>query len=83
MSVAFVFVSGAVLVRVTTCQAGTISQVRRDKLPQTCKNLPTWTLSYVFMIGRSAASEIISLRPLGGPENASNLGDNPNINNVV
>ena len=33
------------------------------------------------MLGRSAASKIIYVRPVGGPENTSNIGEIPNINN--
>ena len=35
------------------------------------------------MLGRSAASKIIYVRPVGGPENTSNTGEYPNINNLA
>ena len=35
------------------------------------------------MLGRSAASKITYVRPVGGPENRSNIGENPNINNLA
>ena len=35
------------------------------------------------MLGRSAASKIIYVRPAGSPENTSNIGENPNINNLT
>ena len=37
----------------------------------------------VFMLGRSAASNIIYVRPVGGPENTSNIGENPKTNNLL
>ena len=33
---------------------------------------------YFFMLGRSAASKIIYVGPVGGPKNTGNKGDNPN-----
>ena len=35
------------------------------------------------MLGRSAAPKIIYVRTVGGPENTSNIGENPNINNLT
>ena len=35
------------------------------------------------MLGLSAAPKIICVRPVGGPENTSNIGENPNINNLT
>ena len=35
------------------------------------------------MLGRSAASKIAYVRLVGGPENTSNIGENPNINNLA
>ena len=35
------------------------------------------------MLGRLAVSKIIDVRPVGGLENTSNTGGNPNINNLV
>ena len=35
------------------------------------------------MLGRSAASKISYVRLVGGPENTSSIGENPNINNLV
>ena len=36
--------------------------------------LPYSTPGYLFMLGRSAASKIIYVRPVGGPQNTSNIG---------
>ena len=41
------------------------------------------TPGYLFMLGRSAAFKITSVRPVGGPENTSNIGENPSINNLA
>ena len=35
------------------------------------------------MLGRLAASKVIYVRPVGGPENTSNIGGNPNVNNLA
>ena len=35
------------------------------------------------MLGRSVASKMIYVRPVGGPENNSNIREKPNINNSV
>ena len=35
------------------------------------------------MLGRSAPFKIIYVRPVGGPENTSNTGADPKINNLV
>ena len=35
------------------------------------------------MLGRSAASKIIYVRPVGGPENTSNIGESPNISDLA
>ena len=35
------------------------------------------------MLGRLAVPNIIYVRPVGGPENTSNIGENPNINNLT
>ena len=35
------------------------------------------------MLGRLAVPKIIYVRPVGGPENTSNIGENPNINNLT
>ena len=37
--------------------------------------LPNVTLGYLFMLGRSAAPKIIYGRPVGSPENTSNIGE--------
>ena len=37
----------------------------------------------VSALGRSVASKIDYARPVGGPENTQNKGENPNINNMV
>ena len=34
------------------------------------------------MLGRLAVPKIIYVRPVGSPENTSNIGENPNINNL-
>ena len=34
------------------------------------------------MLGRWAVPKIIYVRPVGSPENTSNIGENPNINNL-
>ena len=35
------------------------------------------------MLGPSAACKSVCVRPVGSPENTSNIGENPNINNLV
>ena len=45
--------------------------------------LPNLTLGYIFMLGRSAASKFICVRPVGSHENTSSIGENPNINNLA
>ena len=35
------------------------------------------------MLGGAAASKFSYIRPVSGPENTSNIGENPNINNSV
>ena len=35
------------------------------------------------MLGLPAASKITYVRPVGGPENTLNIGENPNINNLA
>ena len=45
--------------------------------------LPNLTLGYFFLFGRSVASKIIYVRPVGSPENTLNIGDIPNINNLA
>ena len=35
------------------------------------------------MLGLSAAPEIIYIRPVGGHENTSTIGENPNIINLT
>ena len=37
----------------------------------------------LFMLGRLAVPKIIYVRPVGSPENTSNIGENPNINNLM
>ena len=44
-------------------------------------NAPAKKVSYLFMLGRSAASKIICVRPVGGLENTSNIRENPNMKN--
>ena len=41
--------------------------------------LPNVTPGHLFMLGGSAASKIIYVRPVGSPESTSNVGQNPNI----
>ena len=36
---------------------------------------------HLFMLGWLAVPKIIYVRPVGSPENTSNIGENPNINN--
>ena len=38
---------------------------------------------YLKMLGRSAVPKIIYVRTAGGAENTSNIGENPNINNLM
>ena len=45
------------------------------------RSLPNET--YFFIFGRPAASKIIYVRSVGGPESTSNKGDTTNINNFV
>ena len=40
-------------------------------------------LGHLFMLGRLAVPKMIYVRPVGGPENTSNIGENPNINNLA
>ena len=35
------------------------------------------------MLGRLAVPKIIYVRPVGSPENTSNIGENPNINTLM
>ena len=35
------------------------------------------------MLGLPAASKTTYVRPVGGPENTSNIGENPNMNNLA
>ena len=41
--------------------------------------MPHLTPGYLFSLGRSAASKITYVRPVGSPESTSNIGENPNI----
>ena len=45
--------------------------------------LPNLTPGHLFMLGRSAVPKIIYVRTAVGPENTSNIGENPNINNLT
>ena len=45
--------------------------------------LPSLTPGYLFMLGRSAPPKITYVRPVGGPENTSNIGESPNRNNLA
>ena len=38
---------------------------------------------HLFMLGRSAVPKMIFVRTAGGAENTSNIGENPNINNLT
>ena len=44
--------------------------------------LPNLTVGYVLMLGRSAASQIIYVRPVGGQKITSNKGESPNKNHL-
>ena len=35
------------------------------------------------MLGRSLARKMICVGPVGGPENTSNIGEDPKINDLV
>ena len=35
------------------------------------------------MLGRVAVPKIIYVRPVGSPENTSDIGEDPNINNLT
>ena len=45
--------------------------------------LPNLAPGHSFMLGRSAVPKIIYVRTAGSPENTSNIGENPNINNLT
>ena len=45
--------------------------------------MPNLTPGYLFMLGLPAASKITYVRPAGGPENSSNVGENANIKNLA
>ena len=38
---------------------------------------------HLFMLGRLAVPKIIYVRPVSSPENTSNIGENPNMNNLT
>ena len=46
-------------------------------------NLPNLAPGHLLMLGRSAVPKIIYVRTAAGPENTSNIGENPNINNLT
>ena len=35
------------------------------------------------MLGLPAASKFSYVRPVGGPQNTSNIGENPNVSNLA
>ena len=45
--------------------------------------MPDLAPGSLFMLNQSVAFKIIYDRPVGGPQNASNIGRNPNINKFV
>ena len=45
--------------------------------------MPNLAPGHLFMLGRSVVPKIIYVRPVGGPENTSNIGENPNINDLT
>ena len=45
--------------------------------------LPNLAPGHLFMLGRSAVPKIIYVRTAGGPENTSNIGEDPNTNNLM
>ena len=44
---------------------------------------PNLSPGHLFMLGRLAVPKVIHVRPVGSPENTSNTGENPNINNLT
>ena len=44
---------------------------------------PSLAPGHLFMLGRSAVPKFIYVRTAAGPENTSNTGENPNINNLT
>ena len=54
-----------------------------EKCHKSKEILPNLTPGYLFMLGRSAASKIIYVRPVGSPEKTSNIGENPDISNLA
>ena len=47
------------------------------------KFLPNLAPGHLVMLGRLAVPTNIYVRPVGSPENTSNIGENPNINNLT
>ena len=45
--------------------------------------LPNLAPGHLFMLGRLAVPKNIYVRSVGSPENTSNTGENPNINNLT
>ena len=45
--------------------------------------LPHLAPGHLFLLGRLAVPKIIYVRPVGSPENTSNIEENPNINNLT
>ena len=45
--------------------------------------LPNMAPGHLFMLGLLAVPKIIYVRPVGSRENTSNIGENPNINNLT
>ena len=45
--------------------------------------MPNLAPGHSFMLGRLAVPKIIYVRPVGSPENTSNIGENPNIDNLT
>ena len=44
---------------------------------------PNLAPGHLFMLGRLTVPKIIYVRPVGSPENTSNIGENANKNNLT
>ena len=58
------------------------SAINLSNLGNLCQFWPR-AIYLCFMLGRLAVPKIIYVRPVGSPENTSNIGENPNINNLT
>ena len=61
------------------CQKGK-SAINLSNLGKFCQ---IWPRAIYLCLGRLAVPKIIYVRPVGGPENTSNIRENPNINNLT